>query len=313
MTSLQTDLIFETPAEREAASQLPISDRQLIIRNMLVPYSTYNRGLKMIARLHMPVEGGLPNLGVIGGLLGESGSGKTVICQAYADRYPPRDGETGVEMPVVYLSASVGLSRSRIAEKVRRATDAPHRILSRDDPSEWSVDRLRKCKSRLVILDDSQFMFIEQRSSFAAREMFGFVKDIVDTKEISVLLVGDTDIDKFVYSIDAFRRREYRSETLNPLTNSAADLELFGDLLKSIDRRLPFRQSSSLDQHRDHFHLYSNGQIGFVINIVRDAAYLALNDRSACILIHHLREAVRTRVAPEDDNNYFGYKSVKRH
>ncbi|MFS8056981.1 hypothetical protein QD357_29855, partial [Rhizobium sp. BR 317] len=39
------------------------------------------------------------------------------------------------------------------------------------------------------------------------------------------------------------------------------------------------------------------------------AGYLALNDRSASILIEHLREAVRTRIRPGDGFDYFGYKA----
>jgi hypothetical protein len=306
------NLVFNTPEKREFASKLPVWKRQLVIKHLRVPYHTYNRGLAMIGTLHRPVEGGLPNLGVVGGLLGESRCGKTIVCEAYAERYPARDGELGREFPVVYMDASIGMSRTRAGHKIQRATEARHRILTREDPSEWSVDRILKCKSELLIVDDSHFMFFNQRSSQTAIEMFGFVKDVVDTKRVSVLLVGDASIDEYVHGIDAFRNREYRSETLEPLTNSAADLELFGDLLKSIDRRLPFREPSHLDRYRDHFHLYSSGHIGLVMNILHDAGYFALNDHASCIMIEHLRAAVRTRIAPGDDNDYFGYKSAKR-
>lgn len=245
--------------------------------------------------------------------MGEPGSGKTVIRQAYADRYPPRDGEEGTEFPVLYIDASLGMSRQRLGNKFRRATSAPHRILSREDPSEWSIDRVIKCKTELVILDDSHFMFFNHRSSQSAAEMYGFVKDLVDTGMVVVLLVGEPSIDKFVYDIPAFERRGYRSHILEPLTNSAQDLQAFGDVLKSIDKRLPFSRLSQLENYRDHFHQYSGGQIGRVMNIVEAAAYLALNDRSACILVEHLRAAVRKRIRPGDDTNYFGYKGATRH
>jgi len=303
-------MIFDTPEARDAASRLPVSERQRLIKFLRVPYHTYNRGLAMIARLHRPVDGGLPNLGVVGGLLGDTGAGKTVICEAYADRYPAREGETGMEFPVLHVCASLGMSRQRLGDKVRRATSSPHRILAREDPGEWSVDRAVKCKTELLILDDAQFMFFNHRTSQLASEMYGFVKDVVDTGMVAVLLVGEPDIDKFVYDIPAFERRGYRSETLDPLSNSPQGLQFFGDLLKSIDRRLPFSQPSHLERYTNHFHGYSGGRIGRVMNIVEDAGYLALNDRSACILVEHLREAVRTRVRPGDDVDYFGYRSA---
>ena len=306
------DLVFDTAERRAAAAELPVWKRQLIIKYLRVPYHTYNRGLAMIARFHMPVGDGVPNLGVAGGMLGEPGSGKSVICETYASMHPPFDGDEGIEMPVVLMSASVGISRRRIGDRIRRQTNASHRILSRDDPGDWSVDRLVRMKTQLLILDESQFLFFDQRSSYIAQEMYGFVKDVADTGIISVFLVGYPSIDEFAYDIEAFRRRGYRSEMLKPLTSSPEDIALFGDLLRSIDRRLPFRSSSELHKYRDHFYLYSGGRIGFVMNVVTEAAYLALNERSACILVHHLREAVGRMVKPGDDTNYFGYKSVKR-
>ncbi|TAY88082.1 AAA family ATPase [Rhizobium leguminosarum] len=306
------DLVFDTPEKREAVSKLLTWKRQLVVKYLRVPYHTYNRGLAMVARFHRPIGDGLANLGVAGGLVGEPGCGKSVICETYASMHPPFDGETGVEFPVVLMSASIGMSRRRVGERIRRATNASHRILTRDDPGEWSVDRLLKCKTQLFVLDESQFMFFEQRTSYIAQEMYGMVKDILDTGMISVLLVGHPDIDKFAFDVESFRRRGYRSETLKPLTSSPEDKTLFGDLLRSIDRRLPFRESSELHNYRNHFYLFSGGQIGFVMNVVTEAAYLALNDRSACILVHHLREAVRTMVKPDDDTNYFGYKPARR-
>ncbi|MCM2441051.1 AAA family ATPase [Agrobacterium vitis] len=309
MIPVPTDMVFETPEDRERASRLPIPTRQHLIKYLRIPYRTYNLGLAMIATLHRPADHGTPNLGVVGGLLGESGSGKTVICEAYANRYPPRDGDVGMEFPVLHISASLGMNRERLGNKIKRATSSPHRILSREDPFDWSVERVLKCKTEHLILDDAQFMFFNQRSSQLAAEMYGFVKDVVDTRMVTILLVGEPDIDKFVYDIPAFVRRAYRSETLKPLTSSPQELEFFGDVLRSIDKRLPFSAPSRLENYREHFHRYSGGQIGRVMNIVEAAGYLALNDLSACILVEHLREAVRTRIRPGDDIDYFGYKA----
>ena len=213
-----------------------------------------------------------------------------------------------MEYPVVYLDAAVSITRKRLALKIKIATGSPHRMLVRDDPSEWSVDRLLKCRTELLIVDDAQFMFFEQRYASGAAEMFGFVKDVVDTGKVSVLLVGEKNIDTYVKGINAFANRAYRSEVLNPLSSSPEDIVRFGELLQSIDRRLPFREPSRLEVYREDFYLYSGGHIGLVMNVLHDAAYQALNDRSACILVEHLREAVRTRIGPDDNNSYFGYR-----
>lgn len=309
MEILQADTVFITDEDRTRAGQLPVGERQLIIKNLLVPYSTYNRGYEAIRSLHMPVAGGLPNLGVVGGLIGPSRCGKTIICESYVAHHPQRDGETGVEYPVVCINASIDMSRRQVGARVHRFTSSPHRILTRTDPIEWTVDRLLKCKTELLIVDDAQYLFFEHRRAWSATEMFGVVKDVLDTKKISVMLVGDGRINNFVFDVDAFKNRGYRSSDLEPLSNTRKDLEKFGALLTSIDRRLPFSRSSELAQYRDDFHRYSEGRIGLVMNVVQEAAFRALNDRTACILVEHLRAAVRSMVRPGDDANYFGYKS----
>lgn len=249
---------------------------------------------------------------MIGGLLGDPGSGKSAICEAYLDRFPPRDGETGREFPVLYVPSSLGGSRHRLGDKIRKATESAHRMMSREDPSEWSVDRVLKCKTELLILDDAHFMFFNQRTSQIAAELYGFVKDVIDTRRVAVLLVGEPAIDQYVHDIPAFKRRGYRSDTLHPLSDSPEDLDSFGNLLASIDRRLPFREPSKLKNYADHFHRFSGGQIGLVMNIVIEAGNLAMGARTACILIEHLREALRSMVSPGDDTDYFGYKKALR-
>lgn len=306
---LQSDIVFLTDEDRTRASQLPVGERQLLIKNLFVPYHTYNLGYDAIRTLHMPVAGGLPNLGVVGGLIGPSRCGKSMICEAYVANHPQRDGETGVEHPVVCINASIDMSRRQVGSRVHRFTSSPHRILSRTDPIEWTVDRLLKCRTELLIVDDAQYLFFEHRLAWSATEMFGVVKDVLDTKKVSVMLVGDSRINKFVFDIDAFKNRGYRHSDLEPLSNTPEDLEKFGALLTSIDRRLPFAKPSQLARYRDDFHRYSEGRIGLVMNVVQEAGYRALNDRTACILVEHLRAAVHRMVRPGDDANYFGYKS----
>ena len=213
---------------------------------------------------------------------------------------------------MLYVPSSLGGSRHRLGDKIRKATESAHRMMSREDPSEWSVDRVLKCKTELLILDDAHFMFFNQRTSQIAAELYGFVKDVIDTRRVAVLLVGEPAIDQYVHDIPAFKRRGYRSDTLHPLSDSPEDLDSFGNLLASIDRRLPFREPSKLKNYADHFHRFSGGQIGLVMNIVIEAGNLAMGARTACILIEHLREALRSMVSPGDDTDYFGYKKALR-
>jgi hypothetical protein len=123
-----------------------------------------------------------------------------------------------------------------------------------------------------------------------------------------VLLVGDHKIDDFVNGIDAFANRGYNSVPLAPLSGGKDDMKRFAGLLRSIDKRLPFRNLSGLDDPVivEHLFRYSEGMVGRVMNVVRPAAYLALNAGTSHILIEHLREAVSTRMRKGESFKYFG-------
>ena len=75
-----------TAEERIEASKQSASVRQALMETMLVPYPQFRDGIKFIRKFHVPVEGGNPSAGRIGGLLGESRVGKTVICNFSCQR-----------------------------------------------------------------------------------------------------------------------------------------------------------------------------------------------------------------------------------
>ena len=78
-------------------------------------------------------------------------------------------------------------------------------------------------------------------------------------------------------------------------------------LLREVDLRLPFAESSELSTKsiaRDLFD-FTGGALGQVFNIVRPAAWQALNDDAPRILLHHLYEQAAIRQRPGDRRKYF--------
>lgn len=87
----------------------------------------------------------------------------------------------------------------------------------------------------------------------------------------------------------------------------ADDFDQFRLLLREVDLRLPFRELSGLSGKliaRDLFD-FTGGALGQVFNVVRPAAWQALNDDAPRILPHHLYEQAAIRQKPGDPREYF--------
>ena len=300
---------FATPAEREAASRLPTARRQWMIQNLIVKYKVFNAAFQQIANNHMPVVGGLHAQGTVGAMLGESRAGKSAVCAYYAAMHPPIYDDEGEIFPVVHMTASLRMTPVEFAHEINRLTAARYTraVGGIGAYVNNALLRLLRVRTQLLIIDDAQYLFYDRTDKTAAN-MFKLVKTIADFNALSVALVGEERINDYVYSIDAFANRGYNWQVIKPLTAGKKDMEKFGKLLGSIDRRLPFVNLSGLDDPyiAEHLYRYSEGMIGRVMNVLRPAAFLALNDGSSQVMIEHLRIAVSTRLKKGETFSYFG-------
>lgn len=300
---------FETDDERVAASKLPKVQRQWMIDNLIVKYAVFNKGFDMLKTNHLPVEDGDHGKGTVGAMLGTSRTGKSAICRYYAAQFPATYDDEGEIFPVVHMTASVRMTQMEFAHELNRLTACRHGSIKGGVGAyvNSALLRLLTVRTQLLIIDDAQYLFFDRPDNGAA--MFKLVKTIVDYGELAVMLVGEERIVDYVHSIDAFENRSFNADVLQCLSASADDLLRFSKLLGSIDRRLPFANLSGLDDKylAEHLYRYSRGQIGRVMNILRPAAYLALNDGSSRILVEHLQKVVATRLKKGDDFDYFGY------
>jgi hypothetical protein len=301
---------FTTPEARLAASRLPRLERQWMIENLLVEYVTFKEGLDFVRRAHNPYDDGAPVGGKLRGLLGESRVGKSWICQHYADLNPPQVTEDRELYKVVHMTVSVRMKPLEFAQDLNEATGNRYSSMRGGAQSYVSraLLRLVEVGTELLILDDAQYLFFDRRED-SIYDMFKLVKKILDTRCTNVLLVGEQRTDQFIHRTPPLKNRDYSAMPFIPLTNSAKDIEDFGKLLGSIDKRLPFAELSGLKALAEDMYRFSGGMIGVVMNIVQAAAAEALNQNRSRILIEDWRYAVKTRIAAGDDYNYFGYKS----
>ncbi len=300
---------FESDEERVAASILPKSTRQWMINNLIVKYPVFLEGYDIIAENHFPVEDGVPGRGTVGAMLGESRTGKTAVCKYYSAMHPPTYDEEGEIFPVIHLTASLRMSPTEFAHELNRLTAARYARMHGGIGAyvNNALLRLMKVRTQLLIVDDAQYLFYD-RTNNTASNMFKLIKTIVDYDTMSVMLVGEERVNDYVYSINAFENRGYNWRELKPLSSGKSDMLRFAKLLGAIDKRLPFANLSGLDDPyiAEEMYRYSNGMIGRVMNIIKPAAFRAMNQGTSQIMIEHLRHAVSTRRKSGESYPYFG-------
>ncbi|WFU00705.1 ATP-binding protein [Rhizobium sp. CB3171] len=314
---------YRDAAARLVASKLSISERQRLVRELLAPYPIFDEMVEFAARFHHPAKPddligaddvgdrdiGLPDVGTIGGLLGETRVGKTAVCTYYRSKWPVRITEDGERYPVVYIPASDDMTPTSMAELVYFATGAQSVPGKLKTPVviRNAIKRLVRLECELLIIDDAQYLFFG-RTRTEMKHFMSFLKLLADSQALNVLLVGEEKIDEFIGG-HAFLsgRGGFPHKMLRPLGDSVAEFEMFRMLMKKVDARLPFRELSGLDgvAVAGDLYRYSDGMIGRVMNLVRYAAVRAIAAGSSRILLEHLYEEAALRPKAGDDYEYF--------
>ncbi|MBY3029455.1 AAA family ATPase [Rhizobium leguminosarum] len=300
---------LETAAQRaEAASRTP-EERQAMVRDVLFKSADFTARVKDVQRFHMPVDGGAPDVGQVGALLGDFRSGKSFVLQYFASKHPPVLTEAGYQYPVLYIEARRDWNSMSFGREIFDGTAAaaiPN--LSVATINKMATTRLIKMGVKLLIVDDVHAILNDrgQRRSVA----MSLVKYIADRRFCNVLLAGHSAIETAMTELPEiegrgglprFRMRKYDQ-------NSVDDRERLQYFLHGVDRLLPFRELSGLGENEylaDFFHI-SRGTIGWPMNVISAAAFLAINDGTPRITLEHLRHAAAERLSLDADYVPFG-------
>jgi hypothetical protein len=293
-----------TAEERVEASKQSASVRQALMETMLVPYPQFRDGIKFIRKFHVPVEGGTPSVGRIGGLLGESRVGKTVICNYFVSENPPSYDDEGESYPVVYVQASDEMKLPSLADRICIATGARSLTVKHKLVVDATLLRLAAAKTQLLIIDDAHFMY-DGRNQTDRRNFISFVKMVADQKLASILLVGEDSILDTIDATPTLSGRGFVYESLRAFSKDD-EKKNFRNLLLAVEDRLPFAKHSNFIEKSiaDDLHRFSGGLIGRLVNLIRQASYFAIDDGSAYIMREHLRDASRRLVPAHSDRSY---------
>ncbi|WP_083213761.1 MULTISPECIES: TniB family NTP-binding protein [unclassified Ensifer] len=289
---------FLTDDQRRAASELPPAERQSMVTNLVVPSKQFNRLSGKVARFHRHVDGGVAGPGWVGGLLGESRAGKTTILQSYAQKFPAVLGENGYTVPVLYIEARDDWDLLEFGRQIyfeTAASSIPR--LSTASVNTQAARRIGLFGVELIIIDDAHRLFGQVRKTTS---YVSLLTAIANTRKCNILLAGLPSIRDAIEAIPHLKNRGgFPHDTAYDFdADLPDDREQFRVFLEGVDRRLPFLRKSNLSQKAyvaDFLHV-SGGSIGNVMNIVIDAAFMAINEKRNCIMASHLRAAALERM-----------------
>jgi hypothetical protein len=165
-----------------------------------------------------------------------------------------------------------------------------------------------EARVELVVIDDAQYLLCASNPQ-TVKQSLGFILGMAKSKTCNVLLGGTTDVAGAVRSFaHAYNQGLFPNYTLRPYRWEVTEERgAFLVLLDSVDARLPFEKPSGLADPYIAANLYraSNGALGSVMQIVKAAAFDAINKEQSHITLANLELAARDRSNPSDPHKLF--------
>ncbi|GJE54876.1 TniB family NTP-binding protein [Methylobacterium thuringiense] len=279
----------------------PPAERQNILKNLFVDHDRFQQTTDAIARFHMPVNGGVHDVGSLFALAGDPRTGKSHALERYADRYPVVRGKDGLLRPVVYVDMPIGCRRRSMLDRIAVALNAGRDPTVREDDVEASVlNALREQEVQLLILDEYQEAFVKADSR-AVQQCNGVVRKILNLRTLNVVAAGLVETYRMMESDRQLKGRGLLPHFIvTPYEwENKEERGVFRLLCDYIDDRLPFLEKSGLGKQGFAHSLYwvTDGIIGGLKDFVFAAGCEALNDGSPRITTDHC-DLVWSRIRP---------------
>ena len=257
-----------------------------------------------------------PECMFIGGL---PGTGKTT-CQLYHMRQFR-------SIKLEYGAISHPVLRARVPHKASDKTLVTALLRSIGDPlfekgsaisQTYRLENfIGEKKVELCHIDEFQH-FVDKDTSKVQKNVSSWLKNLIDETRKPVVLWGMPYAEKIfdVQGNEQLRRRILLWERLNPFRwETPSARQEFRIFLKAVDKLLPFTELPGLDEHTMVYRMYcaTNGRVGYVMNIVRRAAEIAIRNQMPSLTLSTLAEAYNDRMMSlyPDRNNPFSVTEQK--
>jgi hypothetical protein len=240
-------------------------------------------------------------------VVGQTGVGKTTLITDYVARNPREITPEATVIPV--LSAGIPAPATMKAMATELLTKLGDPMAQRGTLSQqtWRLRRLLEfCQVKLIVLDEFNH-FIDRDSDKVLRSVADWLKVLIDTTGIPMVLVGTLNSRSVLDANEQLRRRFGTHERLDPFRWDEEGESQFRRFLKELDGRLPLPERSALADGDMAFRFFaaSRGTIAGVMKIVRKATHLAIDHNLPRLELPLLARVFAEDVLDEDTPNPF--------
>ncbi len=225
-------------------------------------------------------------------LYGDSNNGKTAILKKFyrnfsKDEYIDEDGDLIHLMPIVYVISESSSDESVMFSKILSAMNVPVNHKEKvTKKKEEVIYNLGIMKTKLIIIDEIQNVL--QGPYNKMTQLITSLKTLNNTTAIPIILAGTQDAMSAI-SIDNQTKSRFKPLELPNWNND----ENFSRFITTIEAMLPLKKASNLYQNYElltYIHELSNGCIGEVIDILKDASIYAIRTKSERITKKEIKE-----------------------
>ena len=225
-------------------------------------------------------------------LYGDSNNGKTAILKKFyrsfsKDEYIDEDGDLIHLMPIVYVISESSSDESIMFSKILSAKNVPVNHKEKvTKKKEEVIYNLGIMKTKLIIIDEIQNVL--QGPYNKMTQLITSLKTLNNTTAIPIILAGTQDAMSAI-SIDNQTKSRFKPLELPNWNND----ENFSRFITTIEAMLPLKKASNLYQNYElltYIHELSNGCIGEVIDILKDASIYAIRTKSERITEKEIKE-----------------------
>jgi Bacterial TniB protein len=295
----------QSKLSHEEICQLPHVERMPYVRLMRVRYPLWEKILKEIRRRHwMKAITAEPQCML---LVGPTGAGKTTLAASYARQYPAIFTDTVTLRPVVMVTTPAIASVPNLMIALLRALGDPGATRGSIGAKE---NRLygyfsEICKVELLILDELQH-FVDRDNQKILLNASNWLKTFVKETKVSCIFIGlQNDAEEVVDSNPQLARLFGDPYVLTPFewdeTRPDTTKEVFRDFLRELEILLPLKDPSHLADYETALRCFAacDGIVSYLMELVRSATYLALEQERERLDYALLSQAFTERLAPE--------------
>jgi hypothetical protein len=266
-----------------SGKNLSPAERCAIIERIIITHPAFTALQAELDRCHLYAQNISTSNPPCLAILGETGAGKTTLLDDWLTRQKYQRSETssGSLQPYLYVSVPAKASIKGTAAAFLSTLGDPNSARG----TQWNmVNRLyaliKSCQVRMIFVDEFQHL-LNRDTQRVLNEVADFLKDLINQTRVPMILVGQPgEAEPILQTNPQLSRRVGSPRYLKSFPwerSEPCTLSEFCTLMESIDQELPLDPSGLGDPNvAFRFHYATDGYLGWIMQLVRYAAYRAI-------------------------------------